>query len=379
MRVLYVAMTRARERLILVGTGSLARIDSLLGRYRGCDGPLPLTQLQTADYLLDWVLAALCAQDAGRLIISGIQDDTPERNASPATALFDLKAYSADAMTKWRIDPPPRKEILDRLSLCARLAEIEAPVPDAEVARTVALLERRLTATYPHDPLTRVPAVTAASELKRRWDSSDLDSDGPAGAWNARHPSSFSHRFLPPAFISTADRADPTGSGTRAHAFLEQLDFQRPCTADDLRAQLDALTAAGRMTSSEARDVPLDDIAWFFQSELGRRLRAAPRRHREWPFVIGVDPSHYDRNAQSTDPADLLLVRGVVDCLFDAGDGWEIVDYKTDRVTGASLDERAALYRGQLALYAEAAAGILRSPVRRRWLVFLAPRQIVEV
>lgn len=99
---------------------------------------------------------------------------------------------------------------------------------------------------------------------------------------------------------------------------------------------------------------------------------------------MAVEPRRYDpaiaRSVEGVrlDAGDHLLVRGIIDCLFDAGDGWEILDYKTDRVTGAALDERAALYRGQLAIYAEAVERLWPGKVRRRWLAFLHGRKIVE-
>jgi len=74
-----------------------------------------------------------------------------------------------------------------------------------------------------------------------------------------------------------------------------------------------------------------------------------------------------------------MLVRGIIDLLFDAGEGWEVLDYKTDRVEGETLRTRAAEYRGQLQIYAAAVKAAWHRPPRRNWLVFLNARTLIEI
>jgi ATP-dependent helicase/nuclease subunit A len=74
-----------------------------------------------------------------------------------------------------------------------------------------------------------------------------------------------------------------------------------------------------------------------------------------------------------------MLVRGIIDCLVDDGGAWEIIDYKTDLVSGDALIARAAEYKGQLHIYADAVEAIWHRKVTHRWLAFLSARQIVEV
>jgi ATP-dependent helicase/nuclease subunit A len=141
-----------------------------------------------------------------------------------------------------------------------------------------------------------------------------------------------------------------------------------------------AITDAGHLTAEQSAQIDLDSIAWFFQTLLAKRLRASSTRvFREWPFVIGVDPSRYDPAAKKIDDQDVLLVRGILDGLFDAGDGWEILDYKTDQIASEAVAQRVEEYRGQLGIYSAAVHAVWHTPVHKRWLVFLSPRQIVEV
>lgn len=142
----------------------------------------------------------------------------------------------------------------------------------------------------------------------------------------------------------------------------------------------------GVVNADDAKQIDLDGVTWFFATDLGRRMRRRDAQvKREWPFVLSAPAWRYDpelaRDAKTGASADedRMLVRGIMDCCFDAGEGWEIVDYKTDAVSGAALQERAGQYRGQLAIYAEALAATFPGCATRAWLVFLSPREIVSV
>jgi ATP-dependent helicase/nuclease subunit A len=140
------------------------------------------------------------------------------------------------------------------------------------------------------------------------------------------------------------------------------------------------MVRGGVFAPQEAAAIDPAAAAWFFAAPLGARLREKKTRvYREWPFVMGVDPRRYDAQAAGSDARDIMLVRGIIDGLFDAGEGWEILDYKTDAVAGEELRARAAEYAGQLRIYAAAAEAVWGKAVRRGWLVFLAARQVVEV
>jgi len=477
MRVLYVALTRAKQQLILVGTGKLEDVQVNLDRYAAFNGPLPLLMRQTAGSLLDWVLPAVCCQPPQRLLLDNAGGNA---RAPGAEALFSVRTYDAAQMKRWTIDPPQHDSVTERLERLSRFDPIDdaetiepirltgateptvltgpteatkaietadrtkstKPIEQIEPAeqtqpttRTttaiviedadramIARIQRRLTAAYPAERLTRVPAVAAASILKRRWETRQ-DDDEPAAPWaaapwaistgtampisqqtappksprqtgrrfagqascsapdsrasDAQRPTD--RRFRGPTFVSEADAADSTQRGTWTHEFLQRLDLARPCDEADLRDQLRTMTDAGVLEARQAHEVDPAAVAWLFSTELGRRLRSpGVRVLREWPFVLQVGPERYDRGAVAMSQEDFLLVRGIVDCMIGDESGWEIIDYKTDAVSPETIDARAAEYHGQLDIYAAAVEATWSRPVRRRWLVFLTPRRIVE-
>ncbi len=397
LRVLYVALTRGQEKLILVGTGSLSTLQRDRRRFAGHVGVLPALDRRTAKSMLHWVTASACCRPPDD--ISFVEGATTEQQAdssgapgAPGTTaasttkppLFEVHTYDRRQMAEWVIDPPQPAGASERLKRCSRM-ESSGQTPGANVDQAaVEIVTRRLTTAYPALSLTRVPAVVAASVLKRRWEAGQ-DLEEPAASWSggtggSPPPTSGQHAFRQPAF-GKPDRLPAQASrGTWTHEFLQRLDLGRPCDAQDLRAQLEDLVDADIMLADEAAGIDLDGVAWFFETPLGTRLRSENGRPlREWPFVMGVDPSRYDPVAEARDDEDLLLVRGIIDCLFDVGDGWEIIDYKTDRVSGDPLTARAAEYKGQLNIYADAVEAVWHRQVTHRWLAFLSARQIVEV
>lgn len=377
LRIFYVALTRAKERIVLVGSQPLKKLDTLRERLKDHAGPLPLPDRLGAGSVMDWTLAALaCQRESEVAYVSG-------DGVVKGEPLFAVHTYDGENMRDWKLEIPPQTRHAERLEIVAAMGTLPASASTPESQDLVRLIERRLTTPYPAETLTRVPAVAAATVLKRRWDAID-DPDDRSLSWPApggfQRESNAADRFRPPENLQPAAESDSTSRGTWTHELLQRVDLRRPCNVDDLRDQLRNITNAGSLTIDQAQQIDLDSLAWFFQSPLGLRLRADKTRVlREWPFVIGVDPSRYDPAAKKIDDQDVLLVRGILDVLLNTGDGWEILDYKTDPIGPDAVARRVEEYRGQLGIYSAAVRAVWGADVKKRWLVFLSPRIIVEV
>jgi ATP-dependent helicase/nuclease subunit A len=137
----------------------------------------------------------------------------------------------------------------------------------------------------------------------------------------------------------------------------------------------DRLVDEHAMTSDLAERVDADRILAFFQSDLGRLvLDKTNRILREWPFTY-AQPIPEPARASG----EFIVVQGVIDMLVQTPRGLIVIDYKTDRIGRNDLAARAEVYRGQVDLYAKAAAAILRDKVLARWLYFLSLRQAVQL
>jgi len=372
LRILYVAMTRAKEKLILVGTGNPPELSASTIE----DGdPLPLLDRQGAAGMLDWVAGAIAAQSAGRV---ALLTDPPNEDA-----VFAMRHYSAGEMSQWRIEPQLPTQFTRRLQRLAQMEPLGDQSTAVQASPAVDVTCRRLTTPYAAQGLTHIPAVVAASALKHRYNTLH-DAEDPAVDWSAEQNtgalSAKGRRFKSPDFLSESRSPDPASLGTWTHSLLQHLDLARPCDKTDLNRQRRELVSAGAISRDEADAIDLDAIAWFFTTPLGARLRQTSTRHlREWPFTLGIDPDRYSPEAGTGDQEDIVLVRGIIDLLFDAGEGWEILDYKTDDVSGEDLQGRADLYAGQLRIYADATEAVWGARPRRCWLAFLAARRIVEL
>ncbi len=398
LRVLYVAMTRAEDKLILVGTAEAA------GEWtprEATPGPLPLLERQGAAGFLTWVSEAIAAQPTATELwhrcpacehtgetpvpqLSTPEDAVCETGSATSDALFAVRRYAAEEMSRWTMTREAAPKTDERMAVLAEMGPLPLADVSADDKLIIRAIQRRLTTSYRASALTRIPAVASASVLKRRWNALQ-DEDEPASPWagpgGVRTAQSIRRRrFRTPSFMSSQRASDPTHVGTWTHEFLQHLDLTRPCDVDDLGGQLASLVDSGALAAREADAIDLDGVAWFFGTDLGRRVRLpAATVLREWPFTLGVDPTKYDAAAVARARDDVMLIRGIIDMLFDAGDGWEVLDYKTDRVADDALRQRAKLYAGQLQIYAAAAEAVWQQRPTHGWLVFLTAREVVEV
>ncbi|HOW71950.1 MAG TPA: UvrD-helicase domain-containing protein [Phycisphaerae bacterium] len=370
LRVLYVALTRAREHLLLVGRMLPARVATLRHRRAASGGSscgVSRYQLEKAAAMQDWLLPAICSAPAGTVEWAG------ESGATGPPPLFKIYVHDRATTDAWHI--PPAVEV-SRAEPLARLADLQ-PLPADEPRaddESIEPIVAALTSQYPCPELTTLLARMRVTEVKRRLDPT-LDPD------EVPRPGSTSPGLFPrPLFLEQESIPDAADIGTVTHRFLQLVDLGRSCDAWDLAVQLERLIEQGRMTAEDAGRVLLDGVAWFLDSDLGRlvRRRAADVR-REVPVTCRVSPDKVDPLVHSGDARDVVLIRGMVDLLLVDSDGLEILDYKTDAVEGRAVPSRAALYRVQMDAYSEALRTIYRRPVRRRSLVFLRAKVIVEL
>jgi ATP-dependent helicase/nuclease subunit A len=368
LRVLYVALTRARHRLILVGTCRSKDLEVPRARWADYAGALPEAVVVGARSPLDWLLPVLSCQSAGRVCWS----EQP-RPGVEEKSLFWVGHHGADTVAQWAV-PDERGDAKTGIS-SKRLAELEPidspPAGNDEVGEAIA----RLGAGYDWEALAELPAVISVSELKRRFSLSAEDGEQVRSYLRPRWVD------CGPGFVQgRSDKGIDRGIAT--HLVLRHVDLSGACDEAGLTEQIGKMVGVGLLASGQADLVDLGALAWFFGTDLGARLRSgASEVRRELPFVARVAAERYEQSlvGRQLDPADGILVRGIIDCLVAEAGGLELIDYKTDRVGREGLGRRVELYRGQMRIYAEAISGIWSRPVRACWLVFLSAEHIEPV
>ena len=321
MRVLYVGMTRARERLYLscVWKNAAEALERMRCSLRT---PQPPETLRAAASFVPWIAgAALRAPETLPIVLHG-----------PASAAAAPAAPAADAAAR---------------------------APD-EALRLA--LREKLDYAYPWPEAANVPSKRTATDLQG---AQDADADDAAPLLRDDTPMRFRRAdFGAPAPLSAAER------GSAAHTFLQYVDFACTDSAEALAEEAERLVRRGRLRPEERDALDLPAIARLFASPLGREMRAAERVRREFRFLLLVDAGEFGPGAA---PGDQVLLQGVVDCCFVSDGAITVVDYKTDRVTAAQVPERAERYRGQVLAYARALREIFSLPVKRCVLWFLHP------
>jgi len=368
MRLLYVAMTRAKERLILIGTASEKQTNSWPERWLGFTGPMPADEVLGASTPLDWLGP----------VVAMTQRQGPEH--------VTLVAYSVDEVRAWSTVPEKAHDTSERQR---RLAALEPLSPEPAMTDAVTEAIARVTLAYPFRALTTLAAATsvtssAKSDATRR----ELD-PAPVAPLNETvlplNPTiaplnatiaPLNATVLPvPLCVRQDLAATPVDKGTATHLVLQHLDWKRPCDEADVRRQADELVGRKLMSPAQAAMVETQTICWLAETDLGQLIRAnLAHVRREVSFYLA-------RSTElSTDPQDQVMVRGRLDLLLVLPGGAVIVDYKTDHVwPGAKLDDRVALYTAQMRLYAQGVQTIAGKPVGGIYLVFLAPRLVIEV
>ncbi len=346
LRLLYVATTRARERLVIVGWSSAEQWDKVQSRAARRGAALPLISRMSASSRLEWVLMAAAA--------GGLHLAAPD-----VPAALTLQRHTPDAIV---VSPPPAAARAAR-----GIAAEWSPEDEAWIARGRTLL----TAT-PDEQLGRLPAVLSVSAVKELA-ARERTAETVAVLGPAQNPDGSATSALGrPAFATGPRAVDGRTVGTACHRFLQFADLDRIADAAAVRRQCEDLAAARLLTPEEAALVVVEDVVWLASTAEGRLLAeggAAVRR--EVPFVYALPLGATGAHA---------ILRGVIDCLVATPAGLVILDYKTDIPRDAAdLAARIRGYSVQLQLYAEAAAAVFRRPVVRVALVFLRWRQVVAV
>lgn len=328
MRIFYVALTRAENRLLLFGSATEKQIATHWPE-RATASPFPQQLLRTRSWL-DW-----------------------------------LGCYGAWHWPDWT-NTAKEKTLPFTLRIHREFQAAIAPPSVTELPWTLAELESakaRLPFAYAHQLAACEPAKGSVSLLRKR------------AAGNADEAADLSSRFF-----SSASKAEARSRGVATHNFLQNLDLAGNFDRQSLESEAHQLADEGFLELADHDRIDFAGIAAFWNSEFGHEIRTRISGvRREFPFTFkaaGHELAALGLPHLHSLPGDeFILIQGVADLVvLHEAEIW-LVDFKTDQVTTEDISARAADYKPQLALYALALQGIYRKPVTRRALFFLAPQR----
>ena len=322
-RVLYVAMTRARERLIMTCARKKAQETLAALTVTAAEPAISSRVLMQAQSAAEWLMHAAVA-DGGKTITLRVV--SPEKEQVPAAAEPEL--------------------------LPAENEDVKA-------------LHKRLSWVYPQSAAVTIPSKLTATSIKTLGEDEDPEAAALPGTEGEK-----TSAFRKPALgrenapLSSAER------GVAAHLVMQHIDFQKTGSAEEIADEIERLRRLGFIDDREAAAVKPEDILAFFRSETGRRLLGAERVMREFRFSLLCPAQIWYPAAPA---GEEILLQGVVDCCVEEAGHLTVIDFKTD----ARIEPEH--HTAQLKAYAEAMERITGKPVRGAVLWYLRHKKAVEV
>lgn len=354
LRLLYVALTRARDTLILTASIAASRYQKVWLRQEADDANGPLAARSCADWLGAWFAAK-----AGPAAVDRDEGQVQE---------LHWKLYREPAL----VHSDTQEEPLD------------PPWPALLRAEDWKHIQQRLSWKYPWAAATTQPAKTSVSALRRLAAEEQEESarlfTGREGVLAVSGRSASHHRSLK-RIIRSADAA--AGAGIAHHLFLQHVALEHTGSLATLQAEAKRLQAEAILTDDQLASLDLDGLLAFWASDLGRKFRAqASFIKRELAFTARFSPAELARLthqpvAEGLDH-EFVVVQGVADLVALLPHEIWLLDFKTDDVRPKELKERLESYRPQLLTYAAALSRIYSRPVSQSWLYFITARQAIE-
>ena len=369
LRVLYVALTRAKEKLIITGCiGKLPDVCTTLSFYMDHEEPLlPMAVRGKARTYWSYILPALARHPA-------MQDLLHEYGITERPAVVCEKENAHFTVHKVTVAELVQGEILGQTDTQMQeklLKEWDSNrIYDEEVHE---LLKKRFSYQYPYAYLKDLPVKVSVSELKKRsWHGED-----------DREEALFSEPDivpLVPDFISGgAEEYKGAARGTAYHRLMECLDYTAVDSESQIHKQITALTEAKKMAYEEVECIRIQDIMTFLHSEIGQRMKKAfeeDQLYREQPFVLAQSMKNIEKdwNGEET-----VLVQGIIDAYFIEDEEIVLVDYKTDKVGKGEEQHLIDHYHTQLEDYAQALERMLQKKVKETYIYSFTLGKMIPV
>lgn len=361
LRVLYVALTRAKEKLFLIGTLKDAKksVREWQLFLTNQDWLIPDYDRKKAKCYLDWIGPALIRHHHAHILRE--EEVTLAEEISKHPAKFHIELIPDLQLAK--NEREEENLIEEKLKAIQR----EEAIPyQTEWKHQV---EYQLNWTYPYQRAITLRSKQSVSELKRAKDVfKDEYSDEMFVKRNVR-------LFQRPSFLQEKSMSKAE-IGTAMHTVMQHLPFHEKMTKESIQDLISELVKKEILTVTQAEVINEEQILQFLDSDLGKRLNKALFVKREVPFSYGLQADELYKEGAHDLTEEVVLVQGVIDCLFEDDKGFVLLDYKTDSITGKFRTVEEALpvlekrYRVQMDLYAQAIEKIFHKKLTEKYLYF---------
>ncbi|HBG5206777.1 TPA: helicase-exonuclease AddAB subunit AddA [Clostridioides difficile] len=345
MRVLYVAFTRAKEKLII--TGSTRNIQDSIKRWsNGIESLDTISQYEIlkGKNFLDWIMpCVLRHRDLSNLLEEVGLD-----------AVFNVEHNSKWYGKLWNKNDilVEKKSDEEKESIEEILEKIDVDNPDSDYYSEI---EEKLNYIYPYEFSTRKPATISVTEIKKIQNNYEEELINTI----------FEQKVIlkKPLFIQNEEEREKisgTERGTIVHLVMEVLDLKNVSSVNDIKSQIRGFVSKGIITEKQASIVNPYKIYKFFASNIGKRMLNAEIINREKSIYAQVNMKDiyiYEKLINNDDKKlydnESVMLRGIVDAYFEEDNQIVLVDYKTDFVNEENINQIIEKYKKQLDLYAD--------------------------
>ncbi len=352
LRVLYVAFTRAKEKLII--TGTISNLEKKMENYRMVRGQkdeqLSFGRLSKATTYWDFLLPA-------------VMRSGPEAPLRVRMLTFsDLVREEMEEETAQRI----KKSVLEQWDT-DRVYE----------PRVLEMLKEQFGYEYPYQCSRMQKLKFTVSELKKRVHFPETLEDGAGQEGDLGEVLYEEPEVVPliPRFLQKEEEPSGALRGTAYHRIMELLDFRKEYTKELLEEEIEGFLRSGRISKETAECIRPGDLMEFLKNPVCRRMGESARSGKLWkeqPFVIGIDAGEiYPEEPEG----EKILVQGIIDVCFEEPDGLVVLDYKTDQVRKA--EELTERYHAQLDYYAKALEQMTGKRVKEKVIYSFALKRVI--
>ena len=365
MRILYVAFTRAKEKLIITGASSNLE-KSISGWISSASLDesivLPSEVLKGKSYL-DWIAMAMCKHTCGEKL-RGVTGATRELITSDFSK-WDIKFWTKELLT---VDK--NLESVDKVEDESMFITSKNVVVDKEISR-------RLDYKYKFIEGAMLPSNISVSDLKKKEFTYGDEIHDTVEVFKEKE-------VLKPKFLKEEKGLSAAERGTVIHYVMQRLNYDRVSTISEIKAQIEEMVLDNSLTEKEASTVWYKKIYNFFNSNLGKRLLKAYKDERlvsrELPFFTELSSVEYKPELNKDVYVDeKIRLQGIIDCFFEEEDGIVLLDYKTDYVEEEKVDEIIERYRAQLKYYKDALEKITEKRVKESYLYLFGIDKEIKV
>ncbi len=392
LRVLYVALTRAKEKLIL--TGYINDFDKKLANnvYLTMESAkkLPYSVMMGANSYMDMIFAALIRHVCMKELLEErgfeyIKCSLPYREIPIQVTLYQEAESQAERIRTQLKEQGRSIALEEELSKTSAYLDVELKT----------ILDEKLHYVYPHADLEGLTVKTTVSELKKA-SYKEILTESTELVTLPRESYIPSFILEEAEQITTDTETDVTHEstqpkkvlsgiqyGTAVHKIMELISFSEKLSTDNkyfytaLKSEQQQWIAEGIVTAEELACVSINRIKTFFQSDLSQRMIAANTRNelfKEQPFVLGIGADELNPDFPST---ETVLIQGVIDVFFYENDELVLADYKTDKVS--CKEELVLRYQDQLNYYQRALEQITGKRVKERYLYSFYLQEAIHV